>query len=555
MKGVLSCVAACFILVRADALAQPLPTPIEPYRPGSFPVRTVVGPDHPTVTFSGTITPSITSRASSVAIAAPDVCRGGPTAIVGPSVVGRVSPVLPPGGAIERVPPALVARGPIPDVTDFSPYVRVVKGGQLTVQGRNLDPTQLVAMIGSSTLTRMAGSTSTQVLFRVDSAPQVGPLVVYNPDGQVRTLAPTYRVFDEAVVVTSVVPASFQQGDTVTLCGQSLFQAALEQPFVTQRFFAGTQVSSLTLYQGNFIKIGDKYLRVSGAGVSEDGSKMTFVAGDLYDWATACLHTPCSTAADVMGLLEPVSPLPASQAGVLALYASGLANLVTGPTVTWKLGGPHIKKAYGGRWHGPFEVLRSETYPWYATVLVEGTNLNPGITKWKIGSVANLLPEFGPGEEQTLNLMVIPDTASSAPICGTANGFTDCTPISFVVFGGPAIANFPASPLSIGSTYTIDGINLLPPPEAPGFTYHLGAGGTFPDYNEVSCNRVLKVLDHTAYHIVFRIGDPAVPVPSGCNTGDLFDPDPMKGGKMTLWGTYNGTTASAWLPQHYYLAK
>jgi hypothetical protein len=226
-NSALSCVAACFLFVGVDALAQPVLTPVEPFRPESFPVRTVVGPDHPTVTFGGTTSPSITSHRS-VAIP-PGVCGGaGAAAIVGHSVLVHdliaVAPHYDGSGT-----------GPIPDVTDWNPHVRLAKGAQITVQGRNLNPLQLVAMVGSTKLTAMASSTSTQVLFGADS-PAVGPFVVYNPGGEVRTLESTYRVFDPTVLVTSVVPTSFHQGDTVTLCGRSLFLAALDNSFSFQNF-------------------------------------------------------------------------------------------------------------------------------------------------------------------------------------------------------------------------------------------------------------------------------------------------------------------------------
>jgi hypothetical protein len=81
VKSALSCVAASFLLLGAEALSQPVPEPIEPYRPASFPVRTVAGPDHPIVTFGGTIKPQITSR-SSVPIAT-DVCGHAATMIGG----------------------------------------------------------------------------------------------------------------------------------------------------------------------------------------------------------------------------------------------------------------------------------------------------------------------------------------------------------------------------------------------------------------------------------------------------------------------------------------
>lgn len=537
MKGVLSIIAAYFLIIQPNAFAQSLPRPIEQNRPESFPVRTIVAPGQPPITLSGTITPSIASRISPAIV--PGVC-GRPGLVEVSTAIRRLRPVPSYDGS---------GSGPIPDVTDWEPRNRVGADSQVVVSGRNLVPTQLVAMIGTVKLTPMAGSTTTRILYKVDSAAQVGPLVVYNAGGSVRTLDPTYRVFDPTVLVTSVVPTSFQQGDAVTLCGQSLFQAALGWSFSSQHVSGVPQFSSLSLMEGKFVKIGDKFLRVSNAAVSADGSTMTFNAGDLFEADIACIND-CNTSSDARWFLNPISPLPTSETGVLTLNAVGIAVVVTGPTLTWHVGGPKIAKAYGVIFQGPFSSLPSENSPWGGMAYVEGTNLNG---QWKIGPTA--VSSFDTRGDGNLLLLSIPDTASSGQICGTANAVTACTTNSFTVFGGPTIATLPASPLSIGTTYTIEGINLLPPPEAEGFQYRFDIPGLAAnDLFAASCNRVLKVLDHTAYHIVFRIGDPAIPVPSGCNQGSLFDPNDTAN-VMYLWGMYKGHTQGMWLPQRYYLAK
>jgi hypothetical protein len=219
---------------------------------------------------------------------------------------------------------------------------------------------------------------------------------------------------------------------------------------------------------------------------------------------------------------------------------------VTGPTVTWQQGGPHISKVYGVIFEGPFAALQSQnTPPGQGMVYVEGTNL---AGQWRIGSTN--VPSFDVHGDGTLLILYLPAMASSGPICGTAtNGVTACTPTPFVVFGGPTIADLPTSPLSIGTTYTIEGINLLPPPEAAGLTYQFQMGNLDP-----ICNLALKVLDHTEYHIVFRIGDPAVPLGTGCNVGPLFDPT-NQDDLMFLEGAYGHFIQGMWIPQHFYLAK
>jgi hypothetical protein len=309
------------------------------------------------------------------------------------------------------------------------------------------------------------------------------------------------------------------------------------------------------------VKIGDKYLRLSNAAVSADGAIMTFVVGGLFEQSQACNQDRpflCPTPDLTIKFLQPVSPPPASQTGALTFATSGAGVLVTGPTVTWALGGPKMTNVYGWAWHGPFAELESELQPDPGYAMVEGTNL-AGTSQggqWKIGSTAvNAYDENGDG---TRLLLTFPATASSGHICGTSNGVTACTSDTFIVFGGPSIANLPASPLSIGTTYTIDGINLRPPPEAEaaGLKYEFTMGGLWAsNADAVRCNRVMKVLDHTQYHIVFRIGDPAVPVPAGCNVGDSFDPNSIYN-LMILWGANNGyDNQYVMLPQRFYLAK
>jgi hypothetical protein len=132
-------------------------------------------------------------------------------------------------------------------------------------------------MIGATKLTPMAGSTSTQILFKVDSALQVGPLAVYNPGGMVYTLDPKYRVFDPTSAVTRVIPPSFQQGDTVTLYGQSLFLASLSQSFGPPSSSTNFIVTGPINFQDdNFVQIGNVSLHVLDPAVTEDGSRMTF---------------------------------------------------------------------------------------------------------------------------------------------------------------------------------------------------------------------------------------------------------------------------------------
>jgi hypothetical protein len=85
-------------------------------------------------------------------------------------------------------------------------------------------------------------------------------------------------------------------------------------------------------------------------------------------------------------------------------------------------------------------------------------------------------------------------------------------------------------PLALRTSYTIQGLNLLPPSNIAGLKYRWNAGGLALDSTATNfaCNMVLQVLEHTANRIVFRIGDPArtAPVPASCASSPLFQQSP-----------------------------
>jgi hypothetical protein len=81
----------------------------------------------------------------------------------------------------------------------------------------------------------------------------------------------------------------------------------------------------------------------------------------------------------------------------------------------------------------------------------------------------------------------------------------------------------PAVPLTVLTTHTINGLNLLPA-GVNGLTYRFTITGLDPasaSSTVSQCNLVLYVLEHSGQRIRFRIGDPgAAPPPSFCQSAN-----------------------------------
>jgi hypothetical protein len=429
--------------------------------------------------------------------------------------------------------------GPIADVTDWQPRTRVPAAGTIVIRGRDLDPNRLIVRLGDSTLTK-AGSSSGEVRFQAPGTAHSSgkPLVVYHEGGQARTLDPSYLVFNPVVLITRVVPATFAQGDLVTVCGQSLFHAGYSGPLANPAPNPNAVIgpsNPLQTVTESFGHLGDNFVRIINPAVSPTGDRMTFVAGDLYRGQGQMMAGGGATA-----YLLAVNPPPPNKTGEFQLAQPGKSVLggpyVPGPSTTWRLGGPKIIKVYADpfRQFGvqePFVILptllpdNTVYNNRMAIAHVEGGNLNG---QFRIGNLS--IPGYSVlAPDGTKIGLQIPSNASTAPVCGTRNNVTGCSPTPFTVVPGPVLSSMPAVPLTVSTIHTINGLNLLPA-GVNGLTYRFTITGLDPTSasSTVSqCNLVLSVLEHSAQRIRFRIGDPAAPPPpSFCQNANqtLFAP-------------------------------
>jgi hypothetical protein len=468
-------------------------------------------------------------------VAGQDVCTGVSASLRKQGRMVSAAPSPAPAPAAGRAAAAAAAastigaaRGatqtlPVPDITDWQPRTRVPMGGELIVQGRNLIPGKLVAMLGGDVLTPTTQSVS-EIRFRVPDQTPGSPLVVFHTGGQPLTLETAYQVFDATVAIGRVVPTSFSTGDMVTVCGTNLFQVVLLDAY---KDAFDNQVSPAQA--GSFIEIGGKFyptyfattlsIQAFDPTVSPSGDRITFRVGKSF---LPGLQQGGGGYLFPTGGSEFATPATASGTLLLRYKGASAQNRVIGPVVTWSSGGPSVTAAYT-RWSDGVKA------PWFiiptvntnalpgGQITAEGTNLTGAA--WRIGSTTvngvtvthDNIPENG-----TYALVSVPANAVSGPVCATGNGKTSCMASPMVIFGGPVITRAPASPLPRLVNLTIEGLNLLPPSNASGLTYKFVAAFLSADYlggNNRECNRVMQVIEHTANRIVFRIGDPAITTP------------------------------------------
>lgn len=435
--------------------------------------------------------------------------------------------------------------GPIADVTDWQPRVRVPAGAMLTIRGRNLDPARLIARIGNTTLTKVGpqftgkgGSLVGEVRFYAPAVASTAgkPLVVYHEGGQARSLEPGYLVFNPTILITRLVPSTFGQGDLVTVCGQSLFHANTAGPLANPIPNSSKPIGPGNLLQTStehFGLIGDKLVHMINPMVSPSGDRMTFIAGSLHRTQGHAVEGQNSSA---VFYIVPIAPQPANLSGAFQLVQSGSANFggpyVTGPPSTWHLGGPKITKVYADpmRQFGiqePFIILptilpNNTVYLGrFPSVHVEGGNLE---AQFRIGTLPIASHTILSPDGTKVGLQ-LPSNAGTAPICGTKNNITGCFPGPFSVVPGPVLANLPSVPLALFTIHTINGLNLLPA-GVSGLTYRFTISGLDPANGSPTlqqCNIALSVLEHTAQRIRFRVGDPAGPPPSSaCQNLSFF---------------------------------
>jgi hypothetical protein len=427
--------------------------------------------------------------------------------------------------------------GPIPDVTDWKPRGKIPAGGELIIQGRGLVPGQFVAMLAGFTLTPTTQSTS-EIRFRVTDPSDASPLVVYNTNGQPRTLESAYIAYDPTVVISRVVPSVFGMNDLVTVCGSSLFDAAFLDSYSAVPVDAGSQWSQVKTMPGMFVQVGGTWLSVVNPKISPAGDRVTFQAGQAFKSTWACTTARCN-GPDMVTFIVAFSSPPASLTGALTIRFSGAGKSVAGPSVTWKgvaQAPPRITAVYGKVFgdRDPFVLLPTSNMQtnYRAQAYVDGMNLTDDVT-WRIGTMTVSGGTSGPGmpTNGTYAIVSVPLNASSGTVCASSTLSTGCSPTPLQIFGGPVIASMPSMmPLTLRTSYTIQGLNLLPPSNITGLKYRWTAGMLALDSTatNLACNTVLQVLEHTANRIVFRIGDPAktAPVPASCANSSLFQQSP-----------------------------
>ncbi len=431
--------------------------------------------------------------------------------------------------------------GPVPDVTDWKPRGRIPMGGELIVQGRGLVPGQLVALLGGFPLTPTAQSAS-EIRFKVTDAADASPLVVYNTNGQPRTLESAYRVYDPTPYVTRVVPSTFAQGDMVTICGTSLFDAFFDDFYSPFPVTGVGQLGQIRQIAGKFVRIGPNWLMTVNPVVSPAGDRITFQAGEVDTTARACNgRASCSTPAGITDFPAAFPVYPSSVSGALTVKLTGVNRWVLGPSLTWKPPVARISRVYGKLFGAPtpFVMLpTANTQTVDALAYVEGMNLE--WADFKVGAMS--ITDYS-GKTAVAAGLRLPLNASTGPVCVTLGGNSSCS-APLAIFGGPVITRMPTMPLALRTNHTIEGLNLLPPTTI-GLTYRLSAASLQSGAANDRCDRVLRVVEHTANRIVFTIGNPAntTPVPADCASDPVYRQTPQQW--LSLFAKVVGGTMEA----------
>jgi hypothetical protein len=189
---------------------------------------------------------------------------------------------------------------------------------------------------------------------------------------------------------------------------------------------------------------------------------------------------------------------------------------VVGPVVTWSVGGPKPRHAYGRFFNRkePFVITpqgREQVIsPELGLLTIEGGNL--GGATYRIGS-APLKTFNTPGEDGTSVVASVPQNAVAGEICAFGSGERRCVG-NLAVQPGPTFATTLQMPLQLRTQYTIEGTDLKP--SIPGLTYRVVMSGLTGD---AACAQVLKVTEHTARRIQFSLGDvgDSAPIPETCS--------------------------------------
>jgi hypothetical protein len=441
---------------------------------------------------------------------------------------------------------AQMGSGPIPDITDWFPRTMAAGGSEIRVQGRNLDPNKLVVRWGGAALSR-TGQSQGEVRFRAPAGVDMTgrELVVYHLGGQPRTLDPAYKIFDPIVRITRVAPASFKEGDIVTVCGNTLFNA--------------TFITPSTSLQPQFIGVGDKAVAIAEPAVSQTGDRMSFRV--LRAAETFVTSIDPSTGAQTFGLRQ-MQPQPVALNGLFKLKKAGMStfganplqdNVIPAASVSWQPASLTLRTAYHpARFYPlkvPFVIVTSGVNDAiYRQISFEGTGLSGA--SMKLGGMG-LSPSIGsPGLQ---GAVLLPANASNGQLCATKGNQTVCSPETIQVIGGPTIVQQPQMPLAMFATHSIEGINLAPA-GINGLTYEFRmSGARAADTGAQACNTVLQVVEHSQVRIRFSVGDSSKAVPANCLNTTIFNTSPPQY-VMQLVAKYSGKEAVLW-EQPYGLKK
>lgn len=499
-------------------------------------------------------------------------------AVVPPDPCAGAIPSLPaPAPAPTNLPQITPGQGPIAEVLDWQPKNKIPAGREIVIQGRNFDPAGLYASIGGTRLLPTAKS-ATEVRFIVPSSARAfnAPFVVFQQGGTPRTLEISYEVYDPIPRITRVVPETFSEGDLVTVCGVSVSHIDLLNSVGTG-WSGNTHLSETR----KLLRIGANPQRSPNSPSrlvetlnpigSPSGDRLTFAAGPLYKDYMDLGSNPSDNIYALTIVKDTMPPAPVTAPFQFRSEASTstILDLQSPSPVTWRLGGPKIVKV---GMHPNSQFGLSEPFLVQPTMLpnnvpypgngvgryfvVEGFNLQG---QYRLGGVP--IPQLSLLSNDYTKIGISPPpTAVSAPLCGTNNGITTCTPQALGVVPGPVLATIPNAPLALRTTYAINGLHLLPS-GVPGLTYELYvsglmdpnlqiAGGSAPTIGQ--CNMTAQVLEHTDSRIQLRIGDPSGPAPSSsCMTfrADFFSPTSPNRPTIFLIAKYNGKQLTVWHQQ------
>jgi hypothetical protein len=355
-------------------------------------------------------------------------------------------------------------------------------------------------------------------------------------------------------IISRVHPAQFSQGDQVTVCGRGLSMARFVENYQPE---AGG-----VLQAGNFVEIGDETskrgwrLQVFGLSVTPNGDRVRFVVGGLFE--NFIQRSSSSSTYFLVPAGRPgLRPAQNTAQGELRIVLSGSQfgpPKVTGPVVTWSVGGPKPRHAYGRFFskQEPFVITpqgRDQVIsPELGLITIEGGNL--GSANYRIGETP--LKTFGmPGGDGTSVVAAVPQNAAAGAICAFGSGERNCVGV-LAVQPGPTVTRTPQMPLQLHTQYTIEGTNLKP--TVPGLSYRIVMSGLTGD---AACAQVLKVSEHTARKIQFSLGDvdDNSPTPETCSRASNYQtPQENPSNLIFLMARYKNQERPLY-QLHYYIGQ